>query len=63
MNNNVLIDSDVILDHFLDRKPFSDHSTRVLALCENKKVNGFVTGLAIANIYYFLQKKTVQNLY
>lgn len=57
MNNNVLIDSDVILDHFLDREPFSDHSTRVLALCENKKVNGFVTGLAIANIYYLLQKR------
>ncbi|MFD2286062.1 PIN domain-containing protein [Pedobacter petrophilus] len=54
--NKVLIDSDIILDYFLDRKPFSDDSSKVLSLCENKKISGFVTGLALANIHYVLRK-------
>ncbi|MFW0715925.1 PIN domain-containing protein [Pedobacter sp. N23S346] len=55
--NKILIDSDIILDYFLDRKPFSEDSTKVLSLCENKEVSGFVTGLAIANIHYILRKE------
>ncbi|ARS43018.1 DNA-binding protein [Sphingobacteriaceae bacterium GW460-11-11-14-LB5] len=55
--SNVLIDSDIILDYFLDRKPFSDDSSKVLALCEIGKLKGFVTGIAIANIYYLLRKE------
>ncbi|MCZ4221710.1 PIN domain-containing protein [Pedobacter rhodius] len=55
--NNVLIDSDIILDYFLDRKPFSDDSSKILTLCEDRKLNGFVTGIAVANIYYLLRKE------
>jgi predicted nucleic acid-binding protein len=55
--NNVLIDSDIILDSLLDRKPFSADSSKILSLCENKTINGFVTGLMIANIHYLLRKE------
>ncbi|GGE68532.1 putative nucleic acid-binding protein [Pedobacter psychrotolerans] len=55
--NNILIDSDIILDYFLDRQPFSENSSKILALCETGKLNGFVTGIAIANIYYLLRKE------
>jgi predicted nucleic acid-binding protein len=54
---NILIDSDIILDSLLDRQPFSADSSKVLALCENKNINGFVTGIMIANIYYLLKKE------
>lgn len=54
---NILIDSDVILDSLLNRQPFSSNSSKVLALCESKQINGFVTGLMIANIYYLLKKE------
>jgi len=54
---NILIDSDIILDYFLDRQPFSENSSKILALCESGKLNGFVTGVAIANIYYLLRKE------
>ena len=30
----VLIDTDVILDFFFDREPFSDDAAKVLSLCE-----------------------------
>ena len=54
---NILIDSDAILDSLLNRQPFSSNSSKVLALCESKQINGFVTGLMIANIYYLLKKE------
>jgi predicted nucleic acid-binding protein len=53
---NVLIDTDVILDFFFDRKPFSDDASQILNLCEKGQVQGFVTSVIISNIYYLLRK-------
>ena len=41
--DKILLDSDVILDFFLDRKPFSDDSAKILTWCELKEVQGFIT--------------------
>jgi predicted nucleic acid-binding protein len=54
--DNVLIDTDVLLDTFFDRKPFSEFSTEILNLCEQKKINGFTTPVIISNVYYLLRK-------
>lgn len=51
-----LIDTDVILDLFFDRKPFSDHSAQVLALCELREIRGFITSVIISNVYYLLRQ-------
>lgn len=56
--NSILIDTDVILDFFFDRKPFSDEATQILSLCENQKIKGFITPIMISNIYYILRKTT-----
>jgi len=56
MKNNILIDSDILLDFFLKREPHLDHSAQILNLCVNRAINGFVTGLIIANTYYLLRK-------
>jgi predicted nucleic acid-binding protein len=52
----VLIDTDVILDFFFDRKPFSEDAAKILSMCENVKINGFVTSIILSNIYYLLRK-------
>jgi len=52
----VLIDSDVILDFFFDRKPFSEHASTVLSLCELNKIKGYVTPVIISNVYYILRQ-------
>jgi len=52
----VLIDTDVILDFFFDRKPFSDNAAKVLSLCESKEIKGFITSVIISNIYYLLRQ-------
>ncbi|WP_163515991.1 type II toxin-antitoxin system VapC family toxin [Gelidibacter japonicus] len=54
--DHVLIDTDVILDFFFDREPYSKYAAKVLNLCEEQKIKGFITPVAISNIYYLLRK-------
>ncbi|MBL1215139.1 MAG: PIN domain-containing protein [Ignavibacteriae bacterium] len=54
--DKVLIDTDVILDFFFDRKPFSENAASVLSLCESKNIKGFVTPVIISNCYYLLKQ-------
>ena len=58
----VLIDTDVILDFFFDRKPFVDFSAEVLNLCEAKKIKGHTTPVIISNVYYLLRKTAKHNI-
>jgi predicted nucleic acid-binding protein len=57
---NILIDTDVILDFFLDREPFSENAAQVLSLCEKKEITGFVTPVIISNANYLLSQKGKQ---
>ena len=52
----VLIDTDVILDIFFDRKPYSEFATEILNQCEAGAVKGYVTPVIICNVYYLLRK-------
>jgi len=52
----ILIDSDVILDFFFDRKPYSGDATIILNLCQLGQLKGFVTPVIISNIYYILRR-------
>ena len=53
---SILIDTDVLLDFYLDRKPFSDDSLQLLLKCEQKQVRAFVTPVIVANTYYILRR-------
>ncbi len=52
----ILIDTDVILDFFFDRKPFSEFAAVLLSLCEQNKLKGFVTPVIFSNVYYLLRQ-------
>jgi len=54
--DKVLIDTDVLLDFFFDRKPYAKFSTEILNLCEENKLSGFTTPVIISNVYYLLRK-------
>lgn len=54
--DKVLIDTDVLLDFFFDRKPFAEFSTEILNLCAENKLSGFTTPVIISNVYYLLRK-------
>ena len=53
---NVLLDSDIILDFFLDREPHSKYTSYVLSQIELREINGYLTPLIISNVYYLLRK-------
>jgi predicted nucleic acid-binding protein len=52
----ILIDTDIILDFFFDREPFSENAAKILSLCELKEITGFVTPVIISNVYYLLRQ-------
>ena len=54
--DRVLIDTDIILDFFFDREPFSENAATILSLCESKEIIGFVTPVIISNVYYLLRQ-------
>ena len=63
----ILIDTDVILDFFFNREPFSDSAAKILSLCEAKEIKAFITPVIISNIYYLLRQtakheKVIENL-
>ncbi len=54
--DRVLFDTDVLLDFFFDRVPFSNYIAKVLNLCKEKQIEGYTTPVIIANTYYLLRK-------
>jgi predicted nucleic acid-binding protein len=52
----ILIDTDVILDFFFDRKPYSDFAAKIFSLCESNEIQGFVTPVIYSNVYYLLRQ-------
>lgn len=54
--DKVLIDTDVILDFFFDRLPFSEYAAKVFTHCELKQIQGFVTPVICSNVYYILRQ-------
>jgi len=53
---NVLLDSDIILNFFLDREPHSNYTSYILSQIELKQLNGYITAVIISNVYYLLRK-------
>lgn len=60
--DKILVDTDVLMDFFFDRKPFSEYSTEILNLCADKKIQGFTTPVIISNVYYLLRKTAKHNI-
>lgn len=63
----ILIDTDVILDFFFDRAPYSFDASVILSLSEKGKIKGFITPVITSNLYYILRKsakheKVIENL-
>lgn len=57
----VLIDSDIIIDLFLDREPFVGRSERIFEKLAAGHVHGYVTAAALLNIYYIVRKALGRN--
>ena len=64
--DRVFIDTNVLVDWLTQRRPFADHSTKIIELVERRLLAGVLNPLVIANTYYvtatYLDKPTTRNL-
>lgn len=54
----IMCDTNIIIDVLLEREPFVEDSYRVLSLCEEHKIDGFVSASSVTDIYYLVKKYT-----
>lgn len=54
----IMCDTNVILDVLLEREPFVNDSCKVLSLCEEHRIDGFVSASSVTDIYYLVRKYT-----
>lgn len=53
---NLLLDTNVLLDVILQRKPFEQHSLEVFRQCIFQKHKGIIAAHSITNMFYILRK-------
>ena len=53
---NLMIDTNIFLDVLMKREPFFQDSKSVLVLCEQKKIQGFISATTVTDIYYLIRK-------
>jgi predicted nucleic acid-binding protein len=52
----IFLDTDVIIDFLIDRKPFSREVAVLFTLVDERKLKGYVSSLTFSNLYYVLRK-------
>lgn len=52
-----MIDTNIILDVFLEQEPFSTSSKQILSLCESRKIHGFISASSATDIFYIVRKR------
>jgi predicted nucleic acid-binding protein len=57
MFRRVLIDTDIILDLLLGRRPFYPSASRLFVAFQEGRLEGHVSSLAFSNLFYLLRKE------
>lgn len=52
----VLIDTNVLLDFLQGREPYFSNADRIIKLCADQKIHGFMAAHSISNMFYILRK-------
>lgn len=53
----ILLDTNIILDFFLERTPFIKDAEKILKLAFNKKITAYITSTSVTDIFYIAKKK------
>jgi len=52
----ILIDTNIIIDYLKGREPFAEYAEKIIELCNQGELQGFLTASAVTDIYYILKK-------
>jgi predicted nucleic acid-binding protein len=53
---NLFIDTDIIIDFLIDRKPYSREAAIIFTLVDQKKLKAYASSLTFSNLFYVLRK-------
>ncbi len=56
MGHKIFVDTDVIIDLFTDREPFTTSASTLFELSEQGRVSIYVSAVSINNIYYIVKR-------
>ena len=56
----ILVDTNVILDILLERKPYDDAAQIIMTKCADREIIGYLAAHSIPNLFYILRKKYSQ---
>ncbi len=54
----VLVDTNIILDDFLEREPFVEDAAGLMEAIESERIVGYVTATTLTNIFYIARRQT-----
>lgn len=52
----VLVDTNVILDYLLERKPYMESARKIVLACKQKKLIGCIAAHTVSNMFFILRK-------
>lgn len=58
MSDRLLLDTNVLLDHLLDRQPYADAALPLWSLAERKQVTGLVAATSCQLVYHIIRHIT-----
>lgn len=58
---NILFDTNILLDVFLERKPFFENSAYLVDLAEKRSISGWMGATTITTLHYLLAKELNKN--
>ncbi len=61
MVGKILIDTNVLLDYFLEREPFFEDAKKVILSCTEGNTKGCIAAHSISNMFFILRKDYTAN--
>lgn len=55
MSDRLFFDTNVLLDHLLDREPFADDATELWSMAERREIVGCVSAISFNFVYYIVR--------
>lgn len=53
----ILIDTNIIIDFFMKRQPYLEEAIKIISLCSESKVKGYLAAHTVSNLFYILRKE------
>jgi predicted nucleic acid-binding protein len=58
MSDRLFFDTNVLLDHLLDRQPFADDAAELWSMAERREITGCISAFSFNLVYYIVRHHT-----